>query len=248
MLPGVRHAHHGRLAESRCAPFARWAILPIVPVRAVLFDFAGTLAMPEERSAWLAACGADAAHGDALDRAGRPGPTAATVPAELVEVYAARDHDPDAHRAAYTGLFATVVDPALATVLYERTLVVEGWVAYADAVGVLEALRERGIRTAVVSNVGFDSRPILEGLGLSSLLDAVVLSYEVGAIKPEPEIFAAALEAVDVVAGEALMVGDHAADGGAVALGIRSLLLPYSPPGGVHGLDAVLALVEGAGA
>jgi len=26
------------------------------------------------------------------------------------------------------------------------------------------------------------------------------------------------------------------------------LLLPYSPPGGVHGLDAVLALVEGAGA
>ncbi|WP_445152711.1 HAD family hydrolase [Baekduia sp. Peel2402] len=218
-----------------------------MPVRAVLFDFAGTLAMPEERSAWLAACGADEAHGDALDRAGRPGPTAAFVPAELVEVYEARDHDSDAHRAAYTGLFATVVDPELATVLYERTLVVEGWVAYADAVPVLEALRARGIRIAVVSNVGFDSRPILEGLGLLSLLDAVVLSYEVGAIKPEPEIFAAALSAVDVLADEALMVGDHAADGGAVTLGIRSLLLPYSPPGGVHGLDAVLALVEGTG-
>jgi HAD superfamily hydrolase (TIGR01509 family) len=243
MLPGARGPRHGRLAESRRAAFARWARLRRVPVRAVLFDFAGTLAMPEERSAWLTACGADHAHGDALDRAGRPGPTAATVPPELLEVYERRDHDPDAHRAAYTGLFATVVDGALATVLYERTLVTEGWVAYTDALPTLRALRERGIRTAVVSNVGFDSRPILDGLGMLGLLDAVVLSYEVGAIKPEPEIFAAALAAVDVAPDEALMVGDHAADGGAVALGVRSLLLPYSTPGGTHGLGAVLALV-----
>lgn len=214
-------------------------------ITAVLFDFAGTLAMPEERDAWLEACGADLAHGDALDRAGRPGPTLAAVPPELLEVYEARDHDPGAHRAAYTGLFETVVEPGLATVLYERTLVTEGWRAYADAVPTLEALRALGVRTALVSNVGFDSRPILDGLGMLGLLDAVVLSYEVGAIKPEPEIFRAALEALDVDAGSALMVGDHAADGGAVALGVRSLLLPYSPPGGVHGLDAVVALVEG---
>lgn len=212
---------------------------------AVLFDFAGTLAMPEERAAWLTACGADPVHGDALDRAGRPGPTAADVPPELLEVYARRDHDPGAHRAAYTGLFGTVVEAGLATVLYERTLVAEGWVAYSDAVPTLEALRARGVRTALVSNVGFDSRPILDGLGLLGLLDAVVLSYEVGAIKPEPEIFAAALDALDVAPSDALMVGDHAADGGAVALGVRSVLLPYSPPGGVHGLDAVLALVGG---
>jgi HAD superfamily hydrolase (TIGR01509 family) len=213
-------------------------------IAAVLFDFAGTLAMPEERDAWLTACGADLAHGDALDRAGRPGPTAAAVPPELVEAYETRDLDPAAHRTAYTGLFETVVDGALATVLYERTLVTEGWRAYADAVPALEALRARGVRTALVSNVGFDLRPVLDGLGLLSLLDAVVLSFEVGAIKPQPEIFAAALTALDVPAQEALMVGDHAADGGAVALGIRSLLLPYSRSGGVHGLAAVAALVE----
>jgi FMN phosphatase YigB (HAD superfamily) len=219
-----------------------------MPPRAVLFDFAGTLAMPEERAAWLSACGvADGdGLGERLEAVGRPGPTPAVVPEALAEAYATRDHDTAMHRAAYTGLFETLVDPETATVLYERTLVAEGWRAYADAVPTLRALRERGVATALVSNVGFDLRPVLDGLGLLRWLDVVVLSYEVGAIKPEPEIFAAALDALDgVAAGDALMVGDHAADGGAVALGIRSLLLPYSTPGGTHGLDAVLALVEG---
>lgn len=216
-----------------------------MPPRAVLFDFAGTLAMPEKRAEWLAACGVGDGDGlgERLEAVGRPGPTPAVVPEALVAVYAARDHDTASHRAAYTGLFTTLVDAATATALYERTLVAAGWRAYADAVEVLRALRERGVATALVSNVGFDLRPVLDGLGLLSWLDAVVLSYEVGAIKPEPGIFAAALDALGGVApGDALMVGDHAADGGAVALGIRSLLLPYSTPGGTHGLAAVLAL------
>jgi FMN phosphatase YigB (HAD superfamily) len=218
-----------------------------VPTRAVLFDFAGTLAMPEARAEWLAACGVGDGDGlgDRLEAVGRPGPTPAVVPEALAAAYAARDHDTAAHREAYTGLFATLVDGPTATVLYERTLVAAGWRVYADAIGVLRALRERGVATALVSNVGFDLRPVLDELGLLSLLDAVVLSYEVGAIKPEPAIFEAALAALgDVAPGDALMVGDHAADGGAVVLGIRSLLLPYSTPGGTHGLDAVLALAR----
>jgi FMN phosphatase YigB (HAD superfamily) len=40
-----------------------------------------------------------------------------------------------------------------------------------------------------------------------------------------------------------LMVGDNAVDDtGGLALGIRTLLLPMSPAGEPHGLDAVLAL------
>jgi HAD superfamily hydrolase (TIGR01509 family) len=220
-----------------------------VPTRAVLFDFAGTLAMPEDRDAWLAACGvADGdGLGERLEAVGRPGPTPAVVPEALAAAYAARDHDTTSHRAAYTGLFETLVDAATATALYERTLVAEGWHVYPDAVPTLRALRERGIATALVSNVGFDLRPVLNGLGLAEWLDAIVLSYEVGAIKPEPAIFRAALDALgDVAPGDALMVGDHAADGGAVALGIRSLLLPYARPTAPHGLDAVLALTEAA--
>jgi HAD superfamily hydrolase (TIGR01509 family) len=182
-----------------------------------------------------------------LEAAGRPGgPYPSHIPDAVATDYAGRDRDSMAHRAGYVGLLSTVAlpDPRLATALYERTLVPGGWTVYPDAVPTLAALRARGIRTVAVSNVGFDLRPVLDGLGLLAHLDAVVLSFEVGAVKPEPEIFTAACEAVGVAPAEALMVGDHAAaDGGAADVGIRTLLLPMSPAGEYHGLAAVLALV-----
>jgi HAD superfamily hydrolase (TIGR01549 family) len=132
----------------------------------------------------------------------------------------------------------------MAEALYDRILVADGWIAYADAVGVLGALRERGLRLGAVSNVGFDLRPVLDGLGLLALLETVVLSYEVGAVKPDPRIFHAACAALGVAPAETLMVGDHAeADGGAADVGLRTLILPMTPPGGVHGLAAVLDAV-----
>jgi HAD superfamily hydrolase (TIGR01509 family) len=226
-------------------------------VEAVLFDVAGTLALPEDRDAWLAAAAsavgvaldADAAPALAadLEAAGRPGPwSAATVPAAIAEAYAARDLDPEAHRAGFVGVLATVPlpHPRLAEALYERVLLPHGWTAYPDAVPVLRALRARGVRTAAISNIGFDARPVLAGLGLLEHLDAVVLSYEVGATKPSPEIFRAACAAVGADPGVTLMVGDNAVDDtGGLTLGIRTLLLPMSPAGEPHGLDAVLALV-----
>jgi HAD superfamily hydrolase (TIGR01509 family) len=222
-------------------------------VRAVLCDVAGTLAVPLAAGAWLADAAriAGVALEDAaglaarLEAAGLPGgPYPATIPAALRETYAARDRDPATHRAAYTGLAETVVDPPLARALYERVLVAEGWAVYPDAAPTLRALRDRGVKTVAVSNVGFDLRPVLDGLGLLALFDAVVLSFEAGAVKPEPAIFAAACAAVGVAPAEALMVGDHAAaDGGAAECGIRTLLLPMSPAGATHGLAAVLALV-----
>jgi HAD superfamily hydrolase (TIGR01509 family) len=227
-------------------------------IEAVLFDVAGTLAMPEGRDAWLAGAAATVGvdlGGDRaaralaveLETAGRPGgPYPSRVPDAIAAAYGARDRDAAAHRAGYVGLLSTVAlpDPRLATALYERILVPEGWVAYPDAVPALIALRARGVRTVAVSNVGFDLRPVLAGLGLLDHLDAVVLSCEVGAVKPDPAIFAATLAAAgDVPPTAALMVGDHAAaDGGAADAGIRTLLLPMTPAGEDHGLAAVLAL------
>jgi HAD superfamily hydrolase (TIGR01509 family) len=226
-----------------------------MPTDAVLFDVAGTLAVPEDRDAWLAGATAaldlvvdePAVLAAELERVGRPGgPYPATVPEPVRAAYEARDSGPDAHRAGYVGLLesAALPDPRMAAALYERILAPDGWVASPDAEPTLRALRERGIRTAAVSNVGFDLRPVLAGLGLLEHLDAVVLSFEVGAVKPAPAIFAAACAAVEVEPARALMVGDHAAaDGGAAEAGIRTLLIPMSPPGAPHGLDAVLRLV-----
>jgi HAD superfamily hydrolase (TIGR01509 family) len=209
---------------------------------AVLFDVAGTLAIPEEREAWARAAGADVALAEELERVGRPGgPYPASVPDALADTYNNRDTSPERHRAAYEGLLTTVVDAARAQALYERILIPEGWVAYPDAAPTLRALKERGIATAAVSNVGFDLRPVLAGLGLLEYLDVVVLSYEVGAVKPDPDIFFMACDALGAEPERALMVGDsREADGGAMDAGLGFLHLPMTPPGAPHGLQTVL--------
>jgi FMN phosphatase YigB (HAD superfamily) len=91
--------------------------------------------------------------------------------------------------------------------------------------------------------MGVDVRDVLAREGLLPLLDAVVLSCEAGAVKPEPAIFRTALEALDADPARTLMVGDNAHDdGGAAALGVRTLILPRTPDRRHKGLDAVLRL------
>ena len=75
--------------------------------------------------------------------------------------------------------------------------------------------------------------------------DEIVLSYEVGCVKPQRRIFEIALERLGLPASQVLMVGDNAHDdGGATHLGMRTLILPRTA-GPVHGLAAVSALVDG---
>jgi putative hydrolase of the HAD superfamily len=80
----------------------------------------------------------------------------------------------------------------------------------------LEALRSRGLRLAVVANGWPEparlTRRRLTELGIADRVDAVVLADEVGARKPDPRIFQVALERLGVEAGEAVYVGDRADD------------------------------------
>ncbi len=76
----------------------------------------------------------------------------------------------------------------------------------------LDALRNRGLKLGLVSNA-FDPRailqPDLERMGLAERLDFAVFSSEVGRRKPDPAIFRAALEALQVEPEEAVFVGDR---------------------------------------
>jgi FMN phosphatase YigB (HAD superfamily) len=74
----------------------------------------------------------------------------------------------------------------------------------------MEARREvlDRIRIGVVSDWGSNLRGILAGLGLDRHLDFVLPSGAVGVAKPNPAFYRMALEAVDVAARQALMVGD----------------------------------------
>ncbi|PSC73910.1 haloacid dehalogenase-like hydrolase domain-containing 3 [Micractinium conductrix] len=83
--------------------------------------------------------------------------------------------------------------------------------SYKVAPGAIEALRrirDAGYKTAVVSN--FDTRlwRILADLRLSDLFDAVVVSAEVQAEKPNPVIFEAACAALGLPPEQCVHVGD----------------------------------------
>lgn len=226
------------------------------PIDAVLLDFHGTLAQVEDPVAWVlaaaASCGVTlerpraTALADRLVTAGRAGgPLPARVPPRLAEVWADRDLHPPAHRAAYTGLAEMVSTnvEGLADALYDRVTVPDGWVPYTDTEATLRALRAAGVSVGVVSNIGFDIRPHFAAWGLSDLVDAFVLSYEVGRCKPDPGIFLRACGMLGVDPERTLMVGDTPADAGAVRAGCAALVLPAAEAGLANGLSAVLDLV-----
>jgi FMN phosphatase YigB (HAD superfamily) len=228
-------------------------------IRAVLFDFAGTLFARQPALDQVAM--AARRIGLALDphqceqlaarflAAGLPGgPYPDSVPVELEALYARRDLGPVEHRSAYVALLATVAAPkGLAAAVYERVLAADGWVPYVDTHPVIERLVARGITVGVISNVGFDLRPILVHHRCSELAQRCTLSFEVHVAKPALEIFRRALVNLEAQPCHTLMVGDHpSADGGGAALGIRTLILPMSPPGARQGLGRVLELVDGA--
>ncbi len=84
--------------------------------------------------------------------------------------------------------------------------------ALVGAVASLRTLREAGIRTALVCDAGFTPgrivREFLDEGGLLEHLEYCAFSNEVGVPKPDPRIFADALEAIDTKAEDAVHVGD----------------------------------------
>jgi putative hydrolase of the HAD superfamily len=116
-------------------------------------------------------------------------------------------------------------------------------VVHEDTEPFLGTLREKGIGSAFVSNCSEDARPLLEGLGLSGLVDHMVLSCEVGAAKPDPQIYEIALDRLGVDAPEALFVDDQQRYcDGAAAVGMHAVLLDrVGDSGDIAGLADVAA-------
>jgi HAD superfamily hydrolase (TIGR01549 family) len=122
-------------------------------------------------------------------------------------------------------------DPGLLA-LWQRTRV-ELQTSYPHAAGTLDRLR-RHVRLGLVTNGTSDlQRRKLALAGLAERFDVVVAACDVGIGKPDPAIFAAALDALGVAAGEVVMVGnDFDRDiRGARAAGIRSLWIRHDGNG-----------------
>jgi putative hydrolase of the HAD superfamily len=77
-----------------------------------------------------------------------------------------------------------------------------------ESVPTLRSLRRRGLRTAVVSDCGYELPAFLPRLPISPLLDALVYSVHIGQRKPHPAMYLAACTRLRVEPAECLYVGD----------------------------------------
>lgn len=83
--------------------------------------------------------------------------------------------------------------------------------AYRLAPGLLDVCRElraQGVKVGIVSNADTRTHAVLEGLGLSRVVDLTLLSGELPWDKPDPAIFHHACSKLGISPSEALHVGD----------------------------------------
>jgi HAD superfamily hydrolase (TIGR01509 family) len=219
-------------------------------IDAVLFDYSGTLFRLEEDESWFEGIEVDERQVDGhvqaelMRRLTAPVGQHVHMTPEAYHAWVNRDLAPHLHREAYLHVLReSGLAHHHAESLYHRVIDPSNWTPYPDTAAVLKGLYEQGIKTAVVSNIAFDIRPAFEAIGASDYVDEYVLSFEVGAIKPNAAIFQTALTRLGVAAEHAVMVGDSdEADGGARAIGCGFILVdPLPTAQRTDGLRSALA-------
>ncbi|MEQ9094252.1 MAG: HAD-IA family hydrolase, partial [Miltoncostaeaceae bacterium] len=173
----------------------------------------------------------------ALAAAGHPHDEADVAAAFVAEVSHYREHHlragtPDglaALRLECAQVMARRLGPGAPPVSAVAGILLDGlrFHLYPDALPALEGLRARGLRLALVSNWDMALGDILVDLGIAGLFETVVISAVCGLAKPDPAIYAHALDRLGVTPGRAVHVGDDPLlDGeGARAAGLRAILI-----------------------
>lgn len=224
-------------------------------VEAVLFDWGGTLSLHTDvdlLAMWRAAARVLAPHD--------PEPVAAALlAAELAwwrEHVEAGDRSGTTEQLVRSVARETHLDVAGALAAYH-----DAWtptVAHDPAAaGVLAGLRERGIRSGLLSNTHWPAalhERWLHDAGLLHLLDVRLYTSAMTHMKPHPQAFEALLSAVGVPARRAVFVGDRPRDdvSGAQGVGMRTVLMTgrpveawdVTPDAELVTLDGLLELVD----
>ncbi len=123
---------------------------------------------------------------------------------------------------------------------------------YPETVGVLEYFRKRGFRMGVISDTSPSLEYTLRQLGVAEYFSSFTASSLVGASKPSPVIFNAALDSLGVSAEESIYVDDYPPEAdGARALGFTSFLIDRKNKNTgkwtIGNLEELIGFVEEAG-
>lgn len=228
-------------------------------IRAVCFDFDGTLAyMSPSHWALYAeaarAAGIDVAEealaADTTDRAWEPWMT------PLGPVHVDESASQEAFRALRAGIARDRIrtasgasDEALHAAGIRAAILEEEaarYVLYPDALPALHRLADAGVESLVISNHVWALPEIIGQLGAGELFDGVVTSARCGYRKPHPAIFHAALRLTSAPPAEIVMVGDSVSADvrGAEAVGMRAVLIDREgtrqAPSDVHVIRSLL--------
>jgi HAD superfamily hydrolase (TIGR01509 family) len=109
-------------------------------------------------------------------------------------------------------LFDLSADDAERVTALRREVTRKGLVPVPGAVETIAALRERGLKTGLITVCSEDVVKLWEETDFHGLFDAEVFSAAVGLRKPDPRIYRIALEKLGVEAVDAMFVGDGAND------------------------------------
>jgi putative hydrolase of the HAD superfamily len=105
---------------------------------------------------------------------------------------------------------------------------------FEDAVDTVRALRAQGLKIGILTNGPSElQRRKLRRIGIEQEVDAVAISEEIGASKPDPDAYARAIAMLELEPGEVAMVGDHVVNdvAGALAAGLAAAVWVERRPG-----------------
>jgi len=121
-----------------------------------------------------------------------------------------------------------------------REVTRKGLVPVPGAVETIATLRERGLKTGLITVCSEDIELLWPESAFAGLFDAEIFSSRVGLSKPDPRIYLACCEALGVEPHEAVFVGDGANDEleGARRVGMDAILIHREGEDPLWGLDA----------
>lgn len=200
-------------------------------LRAVVFDFYGTLApgrssaaQRRAREAQAAALGVDP---DVLDREmtatvhERFAGAGATVEGSLAWVCARLDVHPGREQLAQAARVRLAAERRFGE-------------PRPEAAAVLAAVRDRGMRIGLISDCSAELPRYFAELPIAPLVDAPVFSFVTGHCKPQPQNYLACAAALGVEPSDCLYVGDGGSNelSGARAVGMRPVHLAIAAESG----------------
>jgi putative hydrolase of the HAD superfamily len=141
--------------------------------------------------------------------------------------------------------FGTVTHELFAEV-YARFSEAAAWRLFDDALPALDALRERGLRLAVISNWDDRLEPLLEKLGLREQFEHLSVSGKLGCHKPDAAIFEHTVQALGLKPENVLHVGDSEREdvGGARSAGFRPIRIRRAGPEEPHDIRELTELAR----